>query len=103
VYLYHQSPKEMRDAILAEGLRVSEDRTGHGAVFFSTRPADDGCRFVTFEVDAAGLELHEDWSGEPPDGEQWFAVFADISASRIRVLARTLVNEPVGAFVTSPA
>lgn len=96
--LYHQAPKELRDTILAEGLRVSKDRTGLGAVFLSTRPADDGCAFVTFAVDSAGLELQKDWSGDPPDGDQWFAVFADVPASRISVLEQAMTNEPAGSL-----
>jgi hypothetical protein len=76
--LYHHTPAENVEKILREGLKVSADRTGMGAVFLDSKPGPGAVA-----VSTAGLQVETDPT-DAPEGARWFAVYGDIPATAIK-------------------
>lgn len=93
--MYHCSSKDNRDSIKQFGLLAGRDRTGFSALFLTdVRPAPQK-HFDVWTVDTTDLELDEDFTGEPEQG-QWWMHYGDIGPERLsrHVPRPTPCNEP---------
>jgi hypothetical protein len=81
--LYHSTPTQHQEAILANGLLTSKDKTGMGAVFLADLPI--ACRnFDLWAVDTKGLVLEDD--NTLPEEGNWFMCFEDILPHRLTLM-----------------
>lgn len=85
--MYHVTNPEYRDSIQRDGLLIDKDNTGQGGVFLADTMKPNGIPGMDiWKVDVSGLELEDDWSGEPDEGEQWYICFDDIPPSRLNLV-----------------
>lgn len=82
--LYHVSPASNRASIASCGLRISDDRTGMGAIFLTTRIPVPVTGMDIWAVNIQGLLLDADTTAEHPRGEHWFAAHSDIEPARLQ-------------------
>lgn len=82
--MYHTSCKENRSGISASGLLSSSDQTGHGAVFLAEAMPKASDSFDVWVVDVSGLDLTEDFTGDPDD-DRWWMYYGDIDKSLLKL------------------
>ncbi|MDR5799327.1 MULTISPECIES: hypothetical protein [Caballeronia] len=81
--LYHSTPSSNRENIVFEGLSEHFDRTGSGAVFLTDVPPPRKLGLDVWLVDASGLHLEPDHTGEPEGGESWQMFYGTIEPDRL--------------------
>ncbi|WP_432263125.1 hypothetical protein [Cupriavidus sp. TMH.W2] len=87
---YHSTTSANRASISADGLLDRRDRTGYGAVFLTDTPPKPRAGFDVWLVDAAGLNLEPDCTGDPDEGN-WFMFYGSIGADRL-ILEKIRLN-----------
>lgn len=77
-FVYHHSPRENRDSISKDGLRLDRDQTGGGAIYFDEDPMPTGPNDDVWAVWRSDLKSLGRDHTDAPVGATWHVAYEDI-------------------------